>query len=51
MMFQLAWVGGALLPAVLEISFRAGVLILALFYLGLGVNYLARTVYRGRNND
>ena len=51
MLFQLAWVGGALLPAVLEVSFRTGVLIMALFYLGLGVNYLARTLYLGRKND
>jgi hypothetical protein len=50
-LFQLAWVGGALLPALFEISFRSGVLIMALFYLGLGVNYLGRTLYRRRKGD
>jgi hypothetical protein len=48
MLFQLAWVAGALLPAVLELSFRTGVLIMATFYLALGANYLSRTVYRSR---
>ncbi len=32
-MFQLAWVGGALLPALLPLEFRDGILILAGFYL------------------
>jgi hypothetical protein len=40
-LFQLAWVGGAFLPAVLPIEFRSGILILAGFYLVLaGVYYL-----------
>lgn len=33
--FQLAWVAGAFVPAVLPIPFRLGVLLMALFYLGL----------------
>jgi hypothetical protein len=33
--FQLAWVAGAFIPAVLPISFRLGVLMMALFYLGV----------------
>ncbi|HEX2090666.1 MAG TPA: hypothetical protein VHI54_12215 [Actinomycetota bacterium] len=33
--FQLAWVAGAFIPAVLPIPFRLGVLLMALFYLGL----------------
>jgi hypothetical protein len=42
-LFQLAWVGGAFLPAVLPIPFRTGILILAAFYLLLGVvTYLRR---------
>ena len=42
-MFQLAWVGGAFLPAVLPIEFRTGILILAAFYLVLAVvTYLRR---------
>jgi len=36
-LFQLAWVGGAFLPAVLPIQFRTGILILAAFYLVLAV--------------
>jgi hypothetical protein len=36
-LFQLAWVAGAFLPAVLPIDFRAGILILAAFYVTLGV--------------
>ena len=42
-LFQLAWVAGAFLPAVLPIGFRAGILILAGFYLLLaGVYYVRR---------
>lgn len=44
--FQLAWVAGALLPAVVGFSFRMGILIMAVFYLALGLNYLARTLHR-----
>ncbi len=33
--FQLAWVAGAFIPAVVPIPFRLGVLLIALFYLGL----------------
>ena len=36
-LFQLAWVAGAFLPAVLPIEFRTGILILAAFYLVLAV--------------
>jgi hypothetical protein len=43
-LFQLAWVGGAFLPAVLPIDFRTGILILAAFYLTLGV----ASVFRAR---
>lgn len=35
--FQLAWVAGAFLPAALPISFRVGVLVMAAFYLALGI--------------
>jgi hypothetical protein len=41
--FQLAWVAGALLPAMLSIPFRGGVILLAVFYLGVGGTFLART--------
>jgi len=41
-LFQLAWVAGAFLPAVLPINFRIGILILAGFYLALGVLSLDR---------
>ena len=43
-LFQLAWVAGAFLPALLPIDFRVGILMLAVFYAMLG----AATVYRQR---
>ena len=42
--FQLAWVGGALVPAMLPVPFREGVLGVAVFYLVLGTSYLVRTM-------
>jgi hypothetical protein len=39
--FQLAWVAGSLLPALLPIGFREGFLILAALYLVAGLGYLA----------
>ena len=47
-LFQLAWVAGAFVPAMLPVSFRAGVLILAVFYLLLGLTYLFRPDLPGR---
>ena len=41
-LFQLAWVAGAFLPAVLPIQFRTGILILAGFYLLLAAVYYVR---------
>ena len=41
-LFQLAWVTGAFLPAVLPIGFRIGVLVLAPFYGGLAAAYVVR---------
>jgi hypothetical protein len=38
--FQLAWVGGAFLPALLPIEFRQGILFLAAFYLLLAIGYV-----------
>jgi hypothetical protein len=38
--FQLAWVVGAFFPAVLSIRFRTGMLLLASFYLVLGVAFI-----------
>ena len=40
--FQLAWVAGAFLPAVLPLTFRTGILALAGFYLALGGLYFWR---------
>lgn len=40
--FQLAWVSGAFVPAMLPIAFRPGILMLAIFYLLLGLAYLIR---------
>jgi hypothetical protein len=42
-LFQLAWVAGAFVPAVLPIEFRTGILALAVFYLSLtAVSYVRR---------
>ncbi len=41
--FQLAWVAGALLPAMIPIPFRGGVILLAVFYLSVGCFFLARS--------
>jgi hypothetical protein len=40
--FQLAWVGGALLPALVKIGFRTGILLLAGFYLVIAAVDLVR---------
>ncbi len=40
--FQLAWVGGAFLPALLPIEFRFGIFLLAIFYGVLGAAYAWR---------
>jgi hypothetical protein len=40
--FQLAWVTGAFLPAVLPLSFREGILFLAGFYMALAVIFFTR---------
>jgi hypothetical protein len=51
-LFQLAWVGGAFLPALLPIEFRTGILILAAFYLLLaGVSYVRRRGALARSSD
>ena len=47
-LFQVAWVGGALLPALLPIRFRTGILMLAAFYGALGVAYVVRARRRHR---
>lgn len=40
--FQLAWVAGAFFPAMIPIPFKTGIVVLAAFYLVLGVSYAAR---------
>jgi hypothetical protein len=46
--FQLAWVAGALIPAMLPIDFRGGFLILAGLYLVAGVGYLTPDIVARR---
>lgn len=46
--FQLAWVGGALIPAVVPIDFREGFLILAALYLVAIIGYLTPDVLARR---
>jgi hypothetical protein len=41
-LFQMAWVAGAFLPALLPIAFRPGVLILAAFYVAVGFAFFVR---------
>ena len=45
-LFQLAWVAGALLPALLPIDFRVGILLVGAFYLVIAFVYLARPLLR-----
>ncbi|MEX2204215.1 MAG: hypothetical protein WD965_09035 [Actinomycetota bacterium] len=44
LIFQLAWVAGALIPAMLPIDFRGGFLILAILYLVAGIGYMTPDV-------
>jgi hypothetical protein len=48
-LFQLAWVAGAFMPAVLPIDFRLGILLLAAFYGVLAAAYWWR--FRGRGRE
>lgn len=41
-LFQIAWVAGAFLPAMLPIAFRPGLLFLAIFYLAVGFVFFVR---------
>jgi hypothetical protein len=47
--FQLAWVAGAFVPALLPIGFRLGILLLAAFYGILGSAYAWRFQQRRRH--
>ena len=46
--FQLAWVGGALIPALVPIDFRSGFLILAALYLVTVIGYLTPDILARR---
>jgi hypothetical protein len=50
-MFQLAWVGGALIPAVAPIDLRGAFLILAALYLIAGVGYLTPDLMARRREE
>jgi hypothetical protein len=50
-MFQLSWVAGALAPALLAIDFKAGVLIMAAFYLALAGAWAVRFFRGGRASE
>jgi hypothetical protein len=41
--FQLAWVAGALVPVLVPISFREGILILAVFYIAIAAAHIVYT--------
>ena len=49
--FQLSWVAGALAPAVLAIDFKAGMLIMAAFYLALAGAWAVRFFRRPRGRS
>ncbi|MFB3738080.1 MAG: hypothetical protein ACE14W_03840 [Candidatus Velamenicoccus archaeovorus] len=49
-LFQLAWVAGALLPAMLPIAFRDGFLILFGLYVVVGLGYLAPDILERRRS-
>jgi uncharacterized membrane-anchored protein len=49
--FQIAWVAGALVPTLLPISFREGILILALFYVAIAGAYVVYTRRTERSGD
>ena len=46
--FQLAWVLGALIPSMLPVEFREGFLIIAALYLVAGVGYLTPDIVARR---
>jgi len=50
-LFQLAWVAGAFIPALLPIDFRTGILMLAAFYATLGVVSVIRQRQMRRTED
>jgi hypothetical protein len=50
-MFQLAWVAGAIVPALLPIDFRLGILILAAVYLATAIAYIVHTKRQGQASD
>jgi len=39
-LFQVAWIAGALMPAVLDIDFRGGILVMAGWYMLVGLSFL-----------
>ncbi len=49
-LFQLAWVAGALVPAMLSIEFRQGFLILFGLYVVVGLGYMAPDLLEGRRS-
>jgi hypothetical protein len=49
--FQLAWVAGALIPAMLPIDFRDAFLILAGLYLVAGIGYLTPDIVARRRGS
>jgi len=50
-LFQLAWVAGAFIPAMFPIPFRLGVTMLAVFYLAMGATFLVRSEIQARRRE
>lgn len=49
--FQLAWVAGAFIPALLPIDFRAGILMMGAFYLFVAATWMVRPLAAQRKAD
>jgi len=50
-LFQLAWVAGAFIPAMFPIPLRLGVTMLAVFYLAMGATFLIRSELDARRRE
>jgi hypothetical protein len=50
-LFQLAWVAGAFIPALLPINFRLGILMMGAFYLFVAATWMVRPMAAQRRAE
>jgi hypothetical protein len=50
-LFQLAWVAGAFIPALLPINFRLGILLMGAFYLFVAATWMVRPMAAQRRSE